>query len=110
MNDIPTTIKYYNDKGEVGVLVSPGYGAGWYSWNPDQPELLFDKDIVQAVLDGDKDKVEAVAEEKYGDSIYIGGASNLIVVWLKPGTLFRIDEYDGAESLITYSNDVWHKA
>ena len=110
MTDIPTTIKYYNEKGEVGVLVSPGFGAGWYSWNTDRPELLFDKDIIQAVLDGDTYKAEQVTIDKYGEDPYTGGASGLVVEWLPPGTLFRIEEYDGSESLITYTNDVWFKA
>ena len=24
--------KYYNENGELGVLISPGFGAGWSSW------------------------------------------------------------------------------
>ena len=110
MTDIQNTIKYYNEKGEVGVLISPGYGSGWYSWNESMPQLLFDKDIIQAVLDGDNDKAEQVAIDKYGEDIYTGGASDLVVVWLQPGTMFRIEEYDGSESLITYTNDIWFKA
>lgn len=65
-SEIQNTIKYYNEKGEVAVLVSPGFGAGWYSWNKDRPELLFDKDIVAAVLEDDRYKAEKVAVEKYG--------------------------------------------
>jgi hypothetical protein len=26
--------KVYNNKGEVAVAISEGYGAGWTTWNP----------------------------------------------------------------------------
>jgi len=35
--------------GKVAVLYSPDYGSGWYTWNPNNPELLFDPAIVQLV-------------------------------------------------------------
>lgn len=25
--------KYYNQNGELAVLISPGFGAGWSTWN-----------------------------------------------------------------------------
>ena len=37
--------KYYNENGELGVLISPGFGAGWSSWNCD--EIAFDKRVVE---------------------------------------------------------------
>ena len=46
MSDI---MKKVNDRGEVAVLVSYGYGAGWYSWN-DNLQMLFDPEIVDYVL------------------------------------------------------------
>ena len=36
MTDI---MKKVNENDEVAVLVSPGYGAGWYSWNKDYLQL-----------------------------------------------------------------------
>lgn len=27
--------KYYNDKSELGILISPGWGAGWSTWHKD---------------------------------------------------------------------------
>jgi hypothetical protein len=89
--------KYYNKKGEVAVLYSPGYGAGWYSWNSDEPGLLFDKDIVEAVLNKDFKKACMIAENKY--DAYAGGADNLIIWWATPGDKFVINEYDGSESI-----------
>lgn len=96
--------KYYNAAGLVAVLVSPGYGAGWYSWNSDITECLFDPEIVQAVIDEDYDKVTSLAESKWPAG-YWGGPRDLEVGWLSPGTKFRINEYDGSEGIVTYSND-----
>ena len=92
--------------GKVAVLVSAGYGAGWYSWNSDCPALLFDPALVEAVEARDRDRIIARANELYPDG-YFGGADGLYVEWLKPGTLFRIDEYDGSESLVTQQDDSW---
>lgn len=85
--------------GQVAVLVSPGYGAGWSTWNSKHRETLcMDAEIVQAVLDNDIDKAVAIAKQKCGD-IYEGGARDLTVEWVKKGAAFEIDEYDGSESL-----------
>ena len=49
--------------------------------------------------DADPKDVEAYCESKYEHG-YFGGVDGLHIVWLKPGTEFYIDEYDGAEGLI----------
>ncbi len=85
--------------GHVAVLYSPGFGAGWFSWNPEHPACVFDPEIVAAVLDGDKAKAARLAEEKFGEGFYTGGAKGLKVAWLAEGVIFEIDEYDGSESL-----------
>lgn len=85
--------------GMVAVLVSPGFGAGWSTWNSEHRETLcMDAEIARAVLDGDIDKAVAVAKQKCGD-FYEGGARDLRVEWVKKGSAFEIDEYDGSESL-----------
>ena len=38
--------KYYNEKGEVGVLISPGWGASWSTWY-DNYAIAFDKRIIE---------------------------------------------------------------
>lgn len=35
------------------------------------------------------------------------GSTNLTIKWLEEGTLFRIDEYDGAESVVIRANVNW---
>lgn len=34
---------------KVAVLYSPGFGAGWYSWNTKHPQLLFHPKLVEMV-------------------------------------------------------------
>lgn len=102
----PTCKLYKNDKGEIAVLYSPGYGAGWSStWNF-HPNIAFDKRIVEYVLEHKKtgepidEKVMKAYLESIGyEDVYCGGAKNLIVEFVKPGTYVRINEYDGYESL-----------
>lgn len=97
--------KYYNDAGKVAVLYSPGYGAGWYTWDQKHEGLIFDKDIVQSVLNNDNKKAAIIARDKY--DVYVGGASNLKIEWLEPGIQFEIDEYDGAETIKYASEQKW---
>lgn len=88
--------KYYNLNGQVAVLYSPGYGAGWYTWSNDEG-MLYDDKIVAAVLNNDFITAAKIAEEKY--DAYAGGANDLKIYWMKPGTIFKINEYDGHESI-----------
>jgi hypothetical protein len=84
--------------GLVAVLYSPGFGAGWSTWNSDS-ELLFDPTIVEMIEDGtNSETITQYCEAKYPDT-YCGGAGDLKVQWLPVGTAFRIHEYDGAESV-----------
>ena len=87
---------------KVAVLVSHGFGAGWYSWNQEHQELLFHPKLVEMVEQGKEKEIDDEwIEENIGIDIYCGGAKGLTIYWLPVGTAFRIEEYDGAESLIT---------
>jgi len=100
--------KYIKD-GKVAVLYSPGYGAGWSTWASENAEaMLFDKDIVEAVLAGNISLAARIAEDKY--FAYTGGAEDLTVEWLDVGTLFRINDYDGYESIEVYSDKSYNVA
>lgn len=93
--------------GKVAVLVSPGYGAGWSSWNPEYvKEMLFDAEIVEALLEDRYSDLEKLAEEKWPNA-YIS-IDDLRVEWVPVGTEFRIEEYDGSERLVTREEDIWH--
>ncbi len=102
---IMTIEKYYNDAGEVAVLYSPGLGAGWSTWSEYDSDVAFDKRIVELVLNDEREKIteEFMASIGY-ENMYLGGAYALEIEWLTPGTIFRIDEYDGSETIITHEN------
>ena len=84
--------------GAVAVLYSPGFGAGWYTWNREHPELVFDPAIVHMVTAGKFDELETFMTLKYPD-VYLGGMKDLEVIWVRVGRMFRIAEYDGNESI-----------
>ena len=94
--------------GMVAVLYSPGYGAGWYSWNTKYPECLFDPNIVAMVEAGQHDQIEAYCKTAHPD-LLLGGTEQLQIEWLPVGTAFKIEEYDGYES-IEYQDTDWHVA
>lgn len=107
--------------GKVAVLYSPGYGAGWYTWNSARPECLFDPEIVALVEKKDAaflnamvpvrvivKEIAALAERKWGaDGNYFCtlGAEDLTIAWVPEGTLIRVCEYDGAESIEVVGED-----
>jgi len=93
--------------GMVAVLYSPGFGAGWYTWNTKFPKCVFDPEIVAIVGLGEiteenLNAIKDIAQEKWGeDGFYDGGARDLEIEWIPEGTPFNIEEYDGSESVIT---------
>lgn len=96
--------------GKVAVLLSAGFGAGWYTWHH-IPELLYDPDVVKMIeLDWPTDRIVAHCEKFYGEGYYYGGVDGLGITWVPEGTRFRIDEYDGAESIILETEDEWFTA
>lgn len=96
--------------GKVAVLYSPGYGAGWYSLNRNQPERLFDPKIVAMIEAGQHDQLEAYCKTTYGTELYPGGAEQLKIEWLPVGTKFRIYEFDGHESIEYWQDLDWRVA
>ena len=90
--------------GKVAVLLSAGYGSGWGSWNYGVHEvIMFHPKIVGMVEDGrEMDITEEWLEQELGlKDVYTGGREGLYIEWVPEGTKFRIDEYDGAERIIT---------
>lgn len=101
--------KVYNDKGEVAVLVSYGFGAGWSTWGAEK-DGLFTPEVVLALINGE-DLTKEFLDSVYGkDAFYYGGADELVVEWIKEGTLFRVTEYDGNESLEIRDDLDWNVA
>lgn len=94
---------YRDEEGCIAVLVSPGYGAGWSTWN--DKRLAYDRRIVEYILENgapERNSTEAfksfVESLGYHD-VYMGGAYQLEIKWAKPGSYIRINEYDGSEAL-----------
>lgn len=88
--------------GKVAVLISKGFGAGWYSWNRNHKELIFHPKLVEMV---EQDRQEEISEdwvkENIGiEDVYCGGADDLCIEWIPIGTAFYINEYDGSESIL----------
>ena len=92
------SMRKLNENGKVAVLYSPDFGAGWSTWNPNHPEILFDPAIVKLVEKEQYDELATYVELKY-PGIYTGGLSNLRVEWIKEGKKFLITEHDGSESV-----------
>lgn len=107
----PQSFKYQKllQDDHIGVLYSPGYGAGWWTWNRQYTGLLFDADIVLAVLDKDFDRIPWLVNNRYPDA-YLGGMEDLVVRWVPVGAKFEILEYDGSESLHLADEKPWHIA
>lgn len=93
--------------GQVAVIYSRGFGAGWSSWNREWAEqLTFDEELALAVERGDMDGAERRARELVGpDNGYFGGLHGLCIEWIPVGHRFRIHEYDGAESVVTLGQE-----
>ena len=86
--------------GKVAVLVSPGYGAGWSTWDDNKEDAVFSPEVVAWVEAGKPSDMYLKNEERWETEFgYLGGMEDLEVVWLPVGTRFEIDEYDGFESL-----------
>ncbi len=107
------TDRYIRD-GQVAVLISPGFGAGWSTWSRDEhgDAVLFDPWIVDILLSdqyNQKEKIDriyAYCAVKYPD-MYLGGVRDLTVRWRPQGTLFRVTEYDGSELIELKEADDW---
>jgi hypothetical protein len=91
--------------GLVAVAVSHGFGAGWSTWNDvDCMDARFNRLFLEGKVK------EACALAKELDLGYTGGAEDVKIHWVPIGTEFRIEEYDGSESLRLKINYDWYKA
>lgn len=96
--------------GKVAVLFSPGYGAGWSTWN-DDPSYMFNYNISSAIDKGlSKQEVLEVIKQEYGEDGYYGGAKDLMIEWINEGVDFNINEYDGSESIEYLDDMTWNVA
>lgn len=83
--------------GNVKVLYSPGYGAGFLTWGA-PVEAIFDPKLIQLVEDNNFSEAISYVEKTYPNT-YTGGVVDLRVALIPEGSKFIIDEYDGYESI-----------
>ena len=100
--------RYYNEEGQVGIVISPDFGSGWSSYESDPKKaefMLTNPALVKAVLEfADDSEIEKIFKNA---GFEFPGVNCLEVVFLKPGTKFYIVEYDGYESIQTIDEINW---
>ena len=103
----------YNKNGDIEILISPGFGAGWSTWSSEYSiNLAVDKRIIDFFKkykhDVDIDKVDNFLTSIGYKNVFMSGYYDLIIETVPEGSKFRISEYDGHETLILYAQDeVW---
>ena len=102
---------YWNaDRSAAAVLVSPGFGAGWSTWN--YPAVAYDKRVVEYWLthktENNDQAVYDFMESIGYHQVYCGGWNDIELEWIPKGVKWRIDEYDGNESIIFYEKEEWN--
>jgi hypothetical protein len=95
--------------GKVAVLYSPKFGAGWYSWNRDRVDMLFDPGLVDLVLEGNTEKILVYVTLRWPGA-YTGGLDDLAIEWIPVGSRFIIEEHDGAETVKLQKTIKWIRA
>lgn len=91
------------------VLISPGYGAGWSTWEGEG--LATDVRLIDAFERGISavEMQELCADLGYGD-VYMGGFRDLKIIEVPKDTLFQIREYDGSEYIEVFDESGWIRA
>jgi len=93
--------------GKVAVVYSPDFGGGWSTWHDVDP---MDSRMAEAVISGDKAKMKKAFVEMSGESEFLPDFEQLRVAWLPVGQEFRINEYDGHESIQLKEDIAWFTA
>ena len=90
-------------------LISPGFGAGWSSWNSEAKEfLLFDEGLINlAKRNATEEEAGKYIKEKGYKNIYIGGWEDIEVRELGDDMKFIVEEYDGSESIRIKDEEEW---
>ena len=99
--------------GKVAVLYSPGFGAGWSTWNNDEYRefLLHDEKLVELVETKQKGKIVEYVKSVYpGEYLTLLDLAELEIEWVPCGTQFIITEYDGSEGIEYNYDNFWNVA
>ena len=95
------------------ILISPGYGAGWSTWNT--PEMAFNKNLIDLFESGctREEMHDACLKLGYEADMggpFLGGFGQLEVRHIPKGKLFKIREYDGSEYVEIFDPNEWYVA
>ena len=99
------------------ILYSPGFGAGWSTWMDVPTKFSCEyAPIISAIERGEKLNedhpavIQFVADckELYKENAYLGGIGDLRIFNVPEGEVYRIEEYDGAESVQLRSMTEWY--
>jgi hypothetical protein len=105
------TIK--NEYGEfTAVLYSPGFGGGYSTWGYDPMDGKVIGEILEELeRSGEFNPNEVDDETEIEVSAFMPDFNDLLVITFIPvGKMFRINEYDGSESIEYYSPDDYYTA
>lgn len=118
-------VEHYIVGDMVGVLYSPGFGAGWSTWNERYSlDLAVDKRIIKWLINNVSFEIDTNGDysfksvendeafksylESLGyENLYYGGADEFYLSFYPKGTAIRIDEYDGSESVVKLENEIY---
>lgn len=84
--------------GCVGVVITVSYGSDLHY--PQYPHLRFDPKLIDLIVVGLQGDAIQHIQENYPD-VYNAMRMKLHVQFIPQGKRFRIEEYDGAEHIIT---------
>ncbi len=110
--------KLVNERDEVAILISPGFGSGWYTSNggrypnKEMEKLIKDSRVIRYAFDesyrANFESIDSFFENEIGLSdLYFGGFDNVVVEFVPKHIAFRITEYDGAEGIEYFNPDLF---
>lgn len=93
------------------VAISPGYGAGWSTWNDISPlNPLANLILLTMINKGDADEFRTLYERVNGDGsaeeLYLS-LDDVVIEWVPVDKQFRVTEYDGYESIEYRNTQPW---
>lgn len=96
------------------VAVSPGYGAGWSTWNKFSPlDTVANLILLTMVNKGDADEFRELYDCMNGEGsaeemrFSMSGLEDTIIEWVPVDKQFRITEYDGYETIEYRDTQAW---
>jgi hypothetical protein len=101
--------KHYNENGDIGLIVSSGFGAGWSSWASNELKdfMLMDRTLVEMCLNkaSESEAEDYITKVHNLDYVCTLGWDDAYVTFLPPNTPFYLHEYDGSEHIVTEFNN-----